>query len=239
MCLATVKFIAHLVNQQVAHEVLALQLITLLLEKPTSDSVEVAIGFLKEVGQYLQQVSPQAKALNAIFERLRGILHDGQIDVRVQYMIEVVMEVRKGKFADFPMVPDGLDLVEEDDQIIHFLSLDEEGLIAQASLDVFKLDPNFTENEAKYTQIKKGILGESSDESGSGSGSEDESDSGEEEVEEEKPADGGIVDMTGVDRVALRRTIYLTIMSSLDFEEVCGMRCTGDVMRLLCLGFRV
>ena len=31
---------AHLVNQQVAHELLALQLLTLLLEKPTDDSVE-------------------------------------------------------------------------------------------------------------------------------------------------------------------------------------------------------
>ena len=30
-----VKFIAHLVNQQIAHEVLALQLVTILLENPT------------------------------------------------------------------------------------------------------------------------------------------------------------------------------------------------------------
>ena len=32
-----VKFIAHLVNQQIAHEVLALQLVTILLEKPTKE----------------------------------------------------------------------------------------------------------------------------------------------------------------------------------------------------------
>lgn len=39
------KFIAHLVNQRVANEILALQLITLLLERPTDDSVEVIFLF--------------------------------------------------------------------------------------------------------------------------------------------------------------------------------------------------
>jgi hypothetical protein len=35
--------------------------------------------------------------------------------------------------------------------------------------DVFKFDTNFKEHEARYQQIKRGILGESSDEEGSGS----------------------------------------------------------------------
>lgn len=42
VAVALAKFIAHLVNQQVAHEILALQMLTLLLEKPTDDSVEVS-----------------------------------------------------------------------------------------------------------------------------------------------------------------------------------------------------
>jgi len=42
-----------------AHEVLALEILTLLLDKPTDDSVEVAIGFLKECGQKLTEVSPR------------------------------------------------------------------------------------------------------------------------------------------------------------------------------------
>ena len=41
------KFLAHLVNQMVLHEIVALELLTLLLEDPTDDSVEVAVGFLK------------------------------------------------------------------------------------------------------------------------------------------------------------------------------------------------
>ena len=43
-----------------AHELLALEVIMLLLEEPSADSVEVAVSFVKEVGAYLQDVSPQA-----------------------------------------------------------------------------------------------------------------------------------------------------------------------------------
>ncbi|KAL6499602.1 hypothetical protein OROGR_027512 [Orobanche gracilis] len=58
--LAVVKFIAHLVNQQVVHELIALELLTLLLEKPSDDSVEVAVGFVTECGSLLQDLSPRA-----------------------------------------------------------------------------------------------------------------------------------------------------------------------------------
>lgn len=34
----------------------------------------------------------------AIFERLRTILHEGEIDKRVQYMVEVMFAVRKDGF---------------------------------------------------------------------------------------------------------------------------------------------
>lgn len=57
--LAAVKFIAHLVNQQVAHEIIALELLTILLENPTDDSVEVAVGFVTECGSILQDLSPK------------------------------------------------------------------------------------------------------------------------------------------------------------------------------------
>lgn len=36
---------------QIAHELLALQLLTVLLEEPTDDSVEIAVNFTKEIGQ--------------------------------------------------------------------------------------------------------------------------------------------------------------------------------------------
>ena len=69
------KFLAHLCNHQVAHELVALQLLTVLLDDPTDDSVEIAVQFTKEVGQLLDEVSP--RGLLAVFERFRGILHEG------------------------------------------------------------------------------------------------------------------------------------------------------------------
>lgn len=60
-CISAAAFIAHLVNQRVAHEILALEILTLLIETPTDDSVEVSISFLKECGQKLTEVSSKGK----------------------------------------------------------------------------------------------------------------------------------------------------------------------------------
>ncbi|XP_011706955.1 PREDICTED: pre-mRNA-splicing factor CWC22 homolog, partial [Wasmannia auropunctata] len=65
LCISSGIFIAHLVNQRVAHEIIALEILTLLLETSTDDSVEVAIGFLKECGMKLTEVS--RRGIEAIF----------------------------------------------------------------------------------------------------------------------------------------------------------------------------
>ena len=215
--LSAIRFLSHLINQKVAHEVLALELLTLLLEKPTNDSVETAIAFLKECGFYLTEVS--SRGLHAIFERLRNILHDGVIEKRVQYMIEVMFAIRKDGFKDFPTIVDGLDLVEESDQITHMVSLDDE-IQAEEKLDVFTPDTDFEANEEKYREIRNEILGgDASDAEADGDDEEEEDDAN---AEASAPTAGGkmvIKDMTATTLVTLRRTIYLTIMSSLDFEE--------------------
>lgn len=206
-------------NQQVAHEIVVLQMLVLLLEKPTSDSVEIACGLMREVGAFLAEAAP--KANNGVFERFRAILHESGVEKRVQYMIEVLFQVRREKFKDNPIIPEGLDLVEEEDIITHRISLDDE-LTVQDGLNVFKLDPEFTQSEAKYKEIKHEILGDSSDDEGSGSGGSDEDDEDEEdEVDTGINADGTVEihDKTETNLVNLRRTIYLTIMSALDFEE--------------------
>uniref|UniRef100_S4RMV5 Pre-mRNA-splicing factor CWC22 homolog n=1 Tax=Petromyzon marinus TaxID=7757 RepID=S4RMV5_PETMA len=222
LCLSTSKYIAHLVNQNVAHEVLSLEILTLLLERPTDDSVEVAVGFLKECGLKLTEVSP--RGINAIFERLRNILHESQIDKRVQYMIEVMFAIRKDGFKDHPVIPEGLDLVEEDDQFTHMLPL-EDDYNSEDLLNIFKLDPDFLNNEEKYKAIKKEILDEgSSGEGESGEGEGSDSDDEEEDEEEavrlsRQKQKMTILDQTETNLVSFRRTIYLAIQSSLDFEE--------------------
>jgi len=72
--------IAHLVNQQVLHEIIALQLLALFLENPTEDSVELASDFMMECGQVLTEITPAG--VSAIFERFRGILMDGSVSKR-------------------------------------------------------------------------------------------------------------------------------------------------------------
>lgn len=47
-------------------------------------------------------------------------------------MIEVLFQVRKEKFKDHPAVPEELDLVEEEEQITHYLTLDEVRHVAAA-----------------------------------------------------------------------------------------------------------
>lgn len=84
--------------------------------------------------------------------------------------------------------------------------------------DVFKANPNFLEDEKAYENLKKSIIGDESsdDEEDSDAASEDED---EEESEEEDDEEMKITDETETNLVNLRRTIYLTIMSSVDFEE--------------------
>ncbi|GLA71792.1 pre-mRNA-splicing factor cwc22 [Aspergillus tubingensis] len=214
VCISSTTFIAHLCNQQVAHEMLAAQILLLLLHKPTDDSVEIAVGLTREVGQHLEEMSGPIAL--AVFDQFRNILHEADIDKRVQYMIEVLFQVRKDRYKDNPAIKEELDLIEEEDQITHQIGLDDE-IETQDSLNIFKYDAEWEEHEEAYKKLKAEILGEGSDDE---EDDEDESDeSSDEESEEERKMD--IKDQTNTDLVNLRRTIYLTIMSSIDFEECC------------------
>lgn len=212
VCISSTTFIAHLCNQQVVHEMLAAQILLLLLHKPTDDSVEIAVGLTREVGQHLEEMSGPIAL--AVFDQFRNILHEADIDKRVQYMIEVLFQVRKDRYKDNPAVKDELDLVEEEDQITHRLGLDDE-IETQDGLNIFKYDEQWEEHQEAYARLKAEILGEGSDDE-----DEDDSDvSSDEDEDEEKQMD--IKDQSNTDLVNLRRTIYLTIMSSIDFEECC------------------
>ncbi|KAK6046762.1 MIF4G domain protein [Cooperia oncophora] len=231
-----------------AHEVLALEIMILMMETPTDDSVEVSIAFIKECGSKLLEVSP--RALDTIFTRLRGIVQDGDsmnLDKRVQYMIEVVLTIRKDKFKAYPAVLDELDLIDEEDQITHTISL-EDAINPENELNVFKLDPEFEKNEQQYDEIRAEIIGddedsdEESEDDGIGSGDEGDGQPGlcllitfevfflpfgEMSIVQVKsslaPASTTgtteIIDNTEQNLVAFRREVYLTIQSSLDFQE--------------------
>ncbi|TVU07404.1 hypothetical protein EJB05_47457, partial [Eragrostis curvula] len=212
------RFVAHLVNQGVAHELLALELTTLLLHAPTPGSVEVAVGLVRECGAALTESCP--RGVDAVFECLRRILRDGvDVDKRVQFMIEDLFAVRRARFRDHPRVRPELDLIDTDDQVTHQveLSLDDDGdsnhvLDPELHLDVFNPSPLFKEDDKAYEEHKRTMFGDDTDED------DDEAESSDEE--EAKEPDVTIVnDETQTDLTNLRRTIYLTVMSSLDSEE--------------------
>ncbi|KAJ1511886.1 pre-mRNA-splicing factor cwc22 [Coelomomyces lativittatus] len=268
LCLSSLYFLAHLMNQKVVHELVVLEILTLLLERPSEDAMELAVGLMKESGAYLVEQHP--KAVHALFDRFRSILHEASsLSLRTQYMIEILFQIRKDQFKQHPTIPSELDMVDEEDRITHYLPLDDPNLNPQEECNVFKFDSKYLENEEKYNEIKHEILGESEDENTDGEREEqsseeeeEEEDDDEEEEEEEEETTGvkrlgekqmernrgkdssdsrlssskhhdmhseqevsgssmSVIDATQRDVLSLRKLIYLTLMSSLDFEECC------------------
>jgi pre-mRNA-splicing factor CWC22 len=90
--------------------------------------------------------------------------------------------------------------------------------------DYFQFDLNYLAHEEAYDKIKADILGEeeSEDEASGGEADDGGEESGEEAETPQSTAQGGgvaITDATDTNLINLRRTIYLSIMSSVDFEE--------------------
>ncbi|KAI1714836.1 MA3 domain-containing protein [Ditylenchus destructor] len=224
-CVIVARFLAHLANQRVAHEVVVLEILVLLMQNPTDDSIEVTVTLLKECGMMLQKITP--KGLTAIFERLRAILNDcDSIEPRTQYMIETIFHIRKMKFEGYPIMPEELDLIDEDDQVIHLMELnpdDGKPYDPELNLNIFKYDPEFEKTEAEYEEIRNEIIGDAEDsdeeEQGGEGGGEGDDEEGDEPMEVQPTGHTTIIDMTEQDLVAFRRNVYLTIQSSLDFQE--------------------
>ncbi|CAL4900145.1 unnamed protein product [Urochloa decumbens] len=216
---AAAGFVAHLVNQGVAHDLLALELVTLLLDEATEDTVDVAAAFITECGATLRESCP--RGLDAVFDTLRAILHDGNVDRRVQFVIEDLFALRRAQFKGHPPVRPELDLIKPEDQVTHQIELCDRQLDPEVHLDLFKPSPSFFRDEAAYEDLKRGMLGEDAGDNGESIQScvEEPDCSDDESGEEESETDSVIRDDTETNLTNLRRTIYLTVMSSVDSEE--------------------
>lgn len=224
-CLAAVKFIAHLTNQEVVQEVLGFQLIDHLINKPTPSSIEIAINFIKECGSKLEQLNPAY--LFEVFKTLRDLTLENDFDTRTHDMIDLIHVTRKDKFRDFPPIKAELDLIDENDRITHAIEL-----VSPTKSDFhmeynyFSFDPKWSENESKYEDFAKSLLNEG-DESTEESESEISDKDDNNEVDTEENSDKKdvklvqkVIDATGSDLIAFRRMVYLTIRSSIRHEEV-------------------
>ncbi|CAF1390163.1 unnamed protein product [Rotaria sordida] len=124
-CLTITRFIAHLLNRNVLHAIAVLEMLVSLLRNPSDDSVELAIELIKECGQKLSQGYP--RILDSFFSTLKNLLHESSLDKRTLNMIEVLFAIRIDQFKANPPIPSGLDLVDEDDQYKHTISLHDPG----------------------------------------------------------------------------------------------------------------
>jgi pre-mRNA-splicing factor CWC22 len=239
--LAMTLLLGHLFHQSVIHELLILQILSLLLQgDPTDDSVQIAIRLLRLTGYALQEVSPAG--VRAVLEQLRGLIHQGGLHPKIQQEAEDLLDERRRGFTS--QISPELDLVEADDQITLDTSLDDEDLAAEEELNQFQPDENFEQTVNEWKSIRAEVLGlnddddESDDDDAETDGGSDEDGEDDEEVSEHEgalvaaPDDAQkalvvVEDMTEADLVHLRRTIYLTIMSSATFEE-----CTHKLAKI-------
>ena len=240
-CLTSIRFVAHLINQEVVHEVLGFELIELLLYKPTPASIEIVIAFLKECGAKLDQLNNTC--LFRAFDVLRNLTLEHDLDARTHEMIDLIHVTRKDKFREFPPIKPELDLIDEDDKVTHFVELDgpQRGDF-HMEYNYFKFDPKWSENEAKYEEFKRSLLEDGSSSDGSDDATSDGSSDSDENISDDdkhgekqddkkdvKPVIKSedqdvkpekVVDATGADLIAFRRMVYLTIRSSVRHEEV-------------------
>ena len=222
-CISTTKMIAHLINYRVVDSLLAFEILMLCLENQTDDSLELACNFLIECGEFLSD--EDANMTNDIFEKLRSILEEGNVDKRIQYIIENLFKIRKNNFKGHESIREELDLVEDKDIITHRIFLDDE-IKTEEELNEFHYDDKYNENEKVWKQFRECILGpeEENDEEeekiSSHFESTEKSISEFPDVKQIKDK-SRIYDLSEQELIKYRKNIYLTVVSSIDFEECC------------------
>ena len=153
------------------------------------------------------------KTSECIYARLRELLIRENLQNQTQFCIESLFAVRKSKFQEYPATPVELDLIEDDDFITHSIELDAE-LETELGLNFFQPSERYFKESEEWEEIQREILGEASEES--------------HEEEEHSEPNASILpeqnaiqvqDQTASNLTKLRKSVYLTIMASVDFEE--------------------
>ncbi|RKP01656.1 hypothetical protein CXG81DRAFT_11698, partial [Caulochytrium protostelioides] len=219
-------FLAHLYNQHVVGALLPMEMLFLLLDHATNDSVALAVEVVRACGATLQESNP--RLVQSLFDTFRSVLAESALDTRTAYLVESLFSERRDGFP--PGIPDKLDLVREEDQLEHQIALMDE-IATRPECDTFAFDPDFEKHQEECRRAKHEILGSSDEEEEDEEEDEDEAENGDDAGSESKhaalatdesvpvPATQTITDETSASQIAFRRAVYLTIMSSLSFEE--------------------
>lgn len=204
-------FLCHLVNQLMTSEIVLLQILQILLEDPSNDSIDLSLEIVNLSGGYLFKNSKNALVM--ILNRLRDLLQeDPSLNQKNRKNINHVLKLGRCDFKGVQIVDKDLDLVEDDDkEEPHVIGLDDDELLSEDYLNVFHVDEEYVETEKEYMEIQEEVLGR---------------DKSEEQEEEEKesqvievPKETKVTDLGKSDLLQYQKTVYLTIMSSMSSDE--------------------
>jgi pre-mRNA-splicing factor CWC22 len=241
-CIASVRFVAHLYNQSVVDALLPLEIMNVLAATPTNDSIELVVLLMKECGAMLTDAEP--RMVDDLFQMMRTAVQEGDVQNRVQYVVEGLMKLRRENFADFPTMPPGLDLIPDEDRIIHSVSFaDDADHDTQSELEIFAVEKNWEEAEMRYAEFRLQVLGEDDNllfegndaanlstvvEPESNSDADDAAAPAVEPLEVSKfsAKKAPVKDMTEEELISFRRKVYLRIMSAASYEE-CAHKLAG------------
>ncbi|KAA8493909.1 Pre-mRNA-splicing factor CWC22-like [Porphyridium purpureum] len=223
---AACRFLAHLTNQHVCSELLALETLSLLLEDYSNMSVEVAVQFMLECGMHLMENAKSSALL--VFDRFRFLLQEHKLGRFAEGQVEVLMNAFRKDFSAYPSIAQELDVLSDDEKITHEIGLENNELdmdaeAANPKLDAFRFDEQYSQHENTYKEAARSILGAAFDDVPKAAAQvPSELDQNEAEQSTKHVAESNLAptrDMTDAEVMTFRKSVYLTIMSALSAEE--------------------
>ncbi|XP_047976366.1 pre-mRNA-splicing factor CWC22-like [Salvia hispanica] len=133
--------LVQLVNQRIANEALALDVLVLLLDHPSSDNVGVAARFCRQCGLLLLEETPGE--LREMLAEFRGLLRKGELEPMPRLLIGRLFAAYRVAFRESGR---GLRVVDDEEQITHRVSLLEH-IDPETSLDAFHTNPHLLEED--------------------------------------------------------------------------------------------
>lgn len=83
---------------------------------------------------------------------MRQVLQEGQVEQRVQYLVEGLFKTLRDGFekSGHPQIPQGLDLVEDSEKFEVVFDINDDVPDVQQNLNIFRFDDEYEQHEKEY-----------------------------------------------------------------------------------------
>lgn len=197
-----IELICELVNYKVLNNLIVLQVIELLMNNMSDESIKVVIRIIR-----IAYHSIPANISYLIIDRLRNLLNEGELSEYNRKGVNQLLNLRKRGFREHKG-----DILIEGENCHEY---DLQGKFCSYNQLMIDDGKDYKEYELLKQEIME-ELGVSNTHSVSNGGEGEE----ENEVEElNEPTEEKVVDMSQTELIQLQKTVYLTIMSSLTSDE--------------------